>query len=73
MQTSFPRAKLGFSRGNVGMKYADYYELFFNIQELMKFAVDGVISKIRTSKAADKSQKLVQFKAKGRTAREFRC
>ena len=44
--------KVGFSRGNVGMKYADYYELFFNIQELMKFAVDGVISKIRTSKAA---------------------
>jgi len=57
--------KVGFSRGNVGMKYADYYELFFNIQELMKFAVDGVISKIRTSKAADKSQKLVQFKQKG--------
>lgn len=57
--------KVGFSRGNVGMKYADYYELFFNIQELMKFSVDGVISKIKTSKAADKAQKLVQFKEKG--------
>lgn len=57
--------KVGFSRGNVGMKYAEYYELFFNIQGLMQFAVDGVISKIRTSKAADKSQKLLLFKQNG--------
>lgn len=57
--------KVGFSRGNVGMKYADYYELFFNIHGLMRFSIEGVISKIKTSKASDKAQKLVQFKKKG--------
>ncbi|NJR50847.1 MAG: type I-D CRISPR-associated protein Cas10d/Csc3 [Leptolyngbyaceae cyanobacterium CSU_1_3] len=57
--------KVGFSRGNIGMKYADYYNLFFDIQGLFLFAVDAVPSKIRTSKAADKSANLAQFKRKG--------
>ncbi len=57
--------KVGFSRGNICMKYADYYNLFFDIQGLLLFAVDAVPSKIRTSKAADKSTNLAQFKRKG--------
>lgn len=43
------------------MKYADYYNLFFDIKELMLFAVDAVPSKIKTSKAADKTTNLIQF------------
>ncbi|MEX0269382.1 type I-D CRISPR-associated protein Cas10d/Csc3 [Leptolyngbyaceae cyanobacterium UHCC 1019] len=57
--------KVGFSRGNICMKYADYYNLFFDIQGLLLFAVDAVPSKIRTSKSADKSANLAQFKRKG--------
>ncbi|MFE1748031.1 type I-D CRISPR-associated protein Cas10d/Csc3 [Coleofasciculus sp. H7-2] len=53
--------KVGFSRGNIGIKYADYYNLFFDVKGLMLFAVDAVSSKIKTSKAADKATNLAQF------------
>lgn len=53
--------KVGFSRGNVGMKHADYYNLFFDIKGLMLFATDAVPSKVKTSKAADKTTNLTQF------------
>jgi CRISPR-associated protein Csc3 len=56
--------KVGFSRGNVGMKYADYYNLFFDIKGLMLFAIDAVPNKIKTSKAADKTKNLIQFQRK---------
>ncbi|MBD2454638.1 type I-D CRISPR-associated protein Cas10d/Csc3 [Nostoc sp. FACHB-87] len=57
--------KVGFSRGNIGMKYADYYNLFLDIKGLMQFTVDAVPSKVKTSKAADKGNNLAQFQRKG--------
>ncbi|MBE9052012.1 type I-D CRISPR-associated protein Cas10d/Csc3 [Nostocales cyanobacterium LEGE 11386] len=57
--------KVGFSRGNIGMKYADYYNLFLDIKGLMQFTVDAVPSKVKTSKAVDKGNNLAKFQRKG--------
>lgn len=57
--------QVGFSRGNVGMKYADFYNLFFDLESFMRFSVGVVINKIKTSKALDKSTNLAKFQAKG--------
>jgi CRISPR-associated protein Csc3 len=57
--------QVGFSRGNVGMKFADYYYLFFNFEEFLRFSADVVINKIKTSKAVDKANNLVNFQRKG--------
>jgi CRISPR-associated protein Csc3 len=58
--------QVGFSRGNVGMKFADYYNLFFDFEEFLRFSVDVVINKIKTSKAPDKASNLVtNFQNKG--------
>ncbi|BBD66221.1 hypothetical protein NIES4072_01000 [Nostoc commune NIES-4072] len=63
--------KVGFSRGNIGMKYADYYNLFLDIKGLMQFTVDAVPSKVKTSKAADKATNLAQFQRKGILAKNI--
>ncbi|MEH2367911.1 type I-D CRISPR-associated protein Cas10d/Csc3 [Nostoc sp.] len=63
--------KVGFSRGNIGMKYADYYNLFLDIKGLMQFTVDAVPSKVKTSKAADKATNLAQFQRKGVLAKNI--
>ena len=57
--------QVGFSRGNVGMKFADYYNLFFDFEEFLRFSVDVVINKIKTSKAPDKTSNLATFQRKG--------
>jgi len=57
--------QVGFSRGNVGMKFADYYHLFFGFEEFLRFSVDVVINKIKTSKALDKASNLATFQSKG--------
>lgn len=57
--------QVGFSRGNVGMKFADYYNLFFDFEEFLRFSVDVVINKIKTSKAPDKASNLSTFQRKG--------
>jgi CRISPR-associated protein Csc3 len=58
--------QVGFSRGNVGMKFADYYNLFFDFEEFLRFSVDVVINKIKTSKAPDKASNLAtNFQNKG--------
>jgi CRISPR-associated protein Csc3 len=57
--------QVGFSRGNVGMKFADYYNLFFDFEEFLRFSVDVVINKIKSSKAPDKSSNLATFQRKG--------
>lgn len=57
--------QVGFSRGNVGMKFADYYNLFFDFEEFLRFSVDVVINKIKTSKAPDKASNLATFQRKG--------
>ena len=57
--------QVGFSRGNVGMKFADYYNLFFDFEEFLRFSVDVVINKIKSSKAPDKASNLATFQRKG--------
>ncbi|MGL5875370.1 MAG: type I-D CRISPR-associated protein Cas10d/Csc3, partial [Xenococcaceae cyanobacterium] len=54
----------GFVREGKGMKYAEYYDLFFNDIELMKIALEAAQNSIRNSKAEDRSNSLVAFQSK---------
>jgi CRISPR-associated protein Csc3 len=54
----------GFVREGKGMKYAEYYDLFFNDVELMEIALEAAQNSIRNSKAEDRSNSLVAFQTK---------
>lgn len=54
----------GFVRKEKGMKYADYYDLFFNDFELMQIALKAACSNVKNSKAGDRSKSLVEFQKK---------
>lgn len=51
----------GFVREGKGMKYAEYYDLFFNDIELMQIALKATARFVRNSKAGDRSKSLVEF------------
>src|SRR6476469_5317128 len=54
----------GFSRDGKGMKYADYYNLFFNIPDLMKVALKATLRILKDGKkpvTKDRSDNLVKF------------
>lgn len=51
----------GFVREGKGMKYAEYYDLFFQDIELMQIALKAVTRFVRNSKAGDRSNSLVEF------------
>ncbi len=54
----------GFGRDGKGMKYADYYHLFFNLPELMQVALDATLRILRQGKASvagSRSENLVKF------------
>jgi CRISPR-associated protein Csc3 len=55
----------GFVREGKGMKYAEYYELFFDDFELMKIGLDATKKFVRNSKADDRSNSLLEFQKKG--------
>lgn len=55
----------GFVREGKGMKYAEYYELFFNEIELMRVALSATRKSVRNSKAEDRSNSLIEFQKKG--------
>jgi len=58
----------GFGRDGKGLKFADYYWLFFNTAELMdvaKLAAHRIIPSTKTSSAAKRSASLANFKAEG--------
>lgn len=58
----------GFGRDGKGLKFADYYWLFFDIAELMdmaKLAACRIISSMKSSSAAKRSASLANFKAEG--------
>lgn len=58
----------GFSRDGKGIKFADYYWLYFDIQSLMEVAVNAacrIISSIKTSSGAKRSASLNGFKLSG--------
>lgn len=54
----------GFGRDGKGMKYAEYYNLFFNSPDLMKVALDAtlrILNSGKTSVAKSRSENLVKF------------
>ncbi len=51
----------GFIRDGKGLKYADYYHLFFEIRELMTVALAASQQKIKNAKSHERSQSLVNF------------
>ncbi len=58
----------GFGRDGKGMKYADYYNLFFDDVELMRVALDATLRILRTGKnsvATSRSENLLKFQKQG--------
>ncbi len=58
----------GFSRDGKGIKFADYYCLYFDIRSLMEVAVNAacrIISSVKTSSGAKRSASLNGFKLNG--------
>jgi len=58
----------GFGRDGKGMKYADYYSLFFDDARLMQVALDATLRILRTGKASvatSRSENLVKFQQQG--------
>jgi CRISPR-associated protein Csc3 len=54
----------GFGRDGKGMKYAEYYGLFFDTPDLMKVALDATLRILRTGKnsvAKSRSDNLIKF------------
>ena len=54
----------GIMREGKGMKYADYYDLFFDDCELMRIALNATSSVVRNSKSSDRSASLLEFQKK---------
>ena len=64
----------GFGRDGKGMKYADYYSLFFDDVELMRVALDATLRILRTGKisvATSRSQNLLKFQQQGVLPAEY--
>lgn len=58
----------GFGRDGKGMKYADYYSLFFNDAGLMQVALDATLRILRAGKASvatSRSENLIKFQQQG--------
>lgn len=54
----------GFGRDGKGMKYAEYYSLFFDASDLMRVALDATLRILRTGKssvAKSRSDNLIKF------------
>jgi len=54
----------GIMREGKGMKYADYYNLFFTDCELMRIALNATSAVVRNSKSSDRSASLLEFQKK---------
>lgn len=64
----------GFSRDGKGLKFADYYWLFFKINELMdvaKLASCRIIPSTKSSSAAKRSASLINFHTEGELPNHF--
>jgi CRISPR-associated protein Csc3 len=62
------RRQTGFSRDGKGLKFADYYWLFFEVSEFMdvaKFAACRIIPSTKSSSAAKRSASLTSLQADG--------
>ncbi|QIR37227.1 type I-D CRISPR-associated protein Cas10d/Csc3 [Tolypothrix sp. PCC 7910] len=64
----------GFGRDGKGMKYAEYYNLFFDSPGLMEVALDAtlrILSSTKPSVAKSRSENLVKFQQQGVLPAEF--
>ncbi|MBD2356960.1 type I-D CRISPR-associated protein Cas10d/Csc3 [Tolypothrix sp. FACHB-123] len=64
----------GFGRDGKGMKYAEYYNLFFDSPDLMEVALDAtlrILSSTKPSVAKSRSENLVKFQQQGVLPAEF--
>ncbi|MCT7985952.1 type I-D CRISPR-associated protein Cas10d/Csc3 [Laspinema sp. A4] len=62
------RRQTGFGRGGNGMKYADYYTLFFDDLGLMEVALSAtlkILNPLKSSVAKSRSENLIAFQKKG--------
>src|SRR5919199_2959118 len=62
------RRQTGFGRDGKGMKYAEYYNLFFDASDLMRVALDATLRILRTGKisvAKSRSDNLIKFQQLG--------
>jgi CRISPR-associated protein Csc3 len=67
-QGQLRQRQTGFGRDGKGMKYADYYNLFFDDVELMGVALDATLRILWTGKssvATSRSENLVRFQQQG--------
>jgi CRISPR-associated protein Csc3 len=63
-QGQLRQRQTGFGRDGKGMKYADYYNLFFDDVALMEVALDATLRILRTGKssvATSRSENLIKF------------
>lgn len=76
-QLCFQQMKLrqpGFGRDGKGMKYADYYTLFCDDQQLMQIALDAtlrILSNTKKSVTPKRSDKLKEFQDKGALSADY--
>ncbi|MFB2982025.1 type I-D CRISPR-associated protein Cas10d/Csc3 [Microseira sp. BLCC-F43] len=64
----------GFGRDGKGMKYAEYYNLFFDDFELMEVALDATLRILNANKnsvAKSRSENLIEFQRKGVLPADF--
>jgi CRISPR-associated protein Csc3 len=61
----------GIMREGKGMKYADYYDLFFDDCELMRIALNATSSVVKNSKSGDRSASLLEFQKKKALSAEY--
>lgn len=62
------KRQTGFSRDGKGLKFADYYWLFFSTDELMKVCINAVrqiLPDTKTASASKRSEKLQDFQKQG--------
>jgi CRISPR-associated protein Csc3 len=67
-QGQLRQRQTGFGRDGKGMKYAEYYNLFFDDVELMRVALDATLRILRTGKssvATSRSENLIRFQQQG--------
>jgi CRISPR-associated protein Csc3 len=68
------KRQTGFSRDGKGLKFAEYYWLFFRIDELMKVSIDAarrILPDSKTASAGKRSESLQEFQKKGELPKEI--
>jgi CRISPR-associated protein Csc3 len=68
------KRQTGFSRDGKGLKFAEYYWLFFRINELMKVSIDAarrILPDSKIASAGKRSESLQEFQKKGELPKEI--